>query len=237
VKLAVDYPEASPEEIQGLFSRIAERYDLLNLLLSFGLDTVWRKKAVKESLRSSDTALLDLGTGSGKLLEVYLEHHAFREAIGVDFCEKLLKRAKRALLSQKNVSLIQGNVLDVDLGNKKFDIVSTSFVLRSLRDELPRFFQKVRGLLKPDGRFVVLELTRPHNPALNFFFLPYLKLYLPLIGRLISGDDSAYQFLSKSVLHFESGIEVVRLMQEAGFSRCRAIPLSGGLVTLFIADR
>jgi demethylmenaquinone methyltransferase/2-methoxy-6-polyprenyl-1,4-benzoquinol methylase len=231
-----NYVTPAPGVIQQIFSNIAGRYDLLNFLLSFGLDRYWRRQAVLKSLKPTDEFLLDVGTGSGKLLKAFLKAHPMRQAVGIDFCEPLLEKAKKKLADYSEASFQKINLLEFQGGNEPFDIVAASFVLRSVADKLPEFFQKVRTLLAPEGRLVILELTRPENPILGALFQLYLKFYLPCLGRLLSGNALAYQFLSQSILHFHSREELAALMKTAGFSDVTVKLLSGGIATLFIAS-
>lgn len=231
------YTTPAPSVIRSLFSNIAGRYDLLNFLLSFGLDRLWRRRAVLESLRPEDRSLLDLGTGSGKLIRTYCKRHSFRRVLGIDFCEPLLEKARKDLVSRPEVELEQADLLEMDLKGEQFDLISTSFVLRSISDHLDDFFRKVCDSLRSEGRFVILELTRPTSPLLKLLFRPYLTLYLPLLGKLISGNWSAYQFLAQSVLNFKEREEILSLLKRTGFRSVSIRPLSGGIATLFIACR
>ena len=231
------YATPQSSAIQNLFSNIASKYDLLNFLLSFGLDRMWRNAAVRKSLRETDKSILDVGTGSGKLLKAYCSRHSFNRAVGIDFCEPLLEKAKRDFVGSPEVSFRKINLIEMDLGDEKFDIISASFVLRSVADDLSNFFGNVHSALHPNGRFVILELTRPRNLIFNFLFQPYLKCYLPLLGKLISGNWTAYQFLAQSILHFKEREEVVGLLKGVGFSRVDSKLLTSGIATLFVAQR
>jgi len=227
----------APESIKSLFSNIAPRYDTLNLLLSFGLNMLWRRRAVKESIRPEDTRLLDVGTGSGKLLHAYLKRQNFTTAVGLDFCEPLLSQAKKRLKKFPNVQLKNQDLLTMEEDEGSFDIISTSFVMRSIAGQMGQFFNKACDLLIPGGRLVILELTRPSNPLLRLLFIPYLKIYLPLLGTIISGDKNAYHFLSDSILHFKNRTEIVELLRQARFVKIDVKLLSGGIGTLFIAQK
>jgi len=228
----------SPSAIQQLFSKIAPKYDLLNRVLSFGLDKRWRRVSVKTSMRPSDLSLLDVGTGSGKFIKEFCNQHRFSKVLGIDFCEELLDKARREVGTRPEVELRNGDLLEIDLEGERYDIVSASFVLRSIENQLTNFFKKAFLLLNPQGgRLVILELTRPTNPLLRFLFWIYLKCYLPLIGKLLSGSGSAYQFLSNSILHFKEREQISDLLHQVGFSQVTICNLSGGIATLFIAER
>lgn len=230
------YTPPSPTVIQSMFSNIASRYDLLNLLLSFGNDEKWRRRAVWESVKETDRFILDVGTGSGKLLKTYLKTHKFQKATGIDFCGPLLDMAKAELAGHTEVSLRQEDILKMKI-DEKFDIISSSFVLRSIAGQLEEFFSKVYSLLNPGGRYMILELTRPPNPFLKCLFVPYLKIYVPFMGSMVSGDKNAYRFLSQSIERFKSREEVETLLKGAGFTNVRIVLLTGGIGTVFVAEK
>jgi len=232
------YSTPTPDDIQSLFSKIAPKYDLLNRLLSFGLDRKWRRIAVQKSIKPEDISLLDVGTGSGKFLKEFCCQHRFKRVLGIDFCEPLLVKARRELANRSEVSLEHRDLLDLNWNEKNYDIVSASFVLRSIENQLTEFFKNAHRVLNPQGgRLVILELTRPTNSLLRFFFWIYLKCYLPLIGKLVSGSGTSYQFLSNSILHFKEREQISDLLHQVGFSHVTVCHLSGGIATLFIAER
>ena len=167
--MAPPSPQSTVHSPQNLFSRIASKYDLLNSVLSFGNDRRWRKRAVHESIRPNDQAILDVGTGSGKLLKAYCEHHPFKRGVGIDFCGPMLERAREDLASFPGINLREMDILQMGF-EERFDLITTSFVLRSISDHLPDFFRRAYSLLNPGGRFVILELTRPKNPFVHLMF-------------------------------------------------------------------
>lgn len=223
-----------PEEIRNIFDRIAPRYDFLNSFLSFNQDKRWRRNAVRQSITGTEKSILDIGTGSGAFLEEFLHQHTFKRAVGVDVSTEMIALARRRLGSKAELLVAQVPNLPFEKG--EFDLVCAAFVLRSVTDILV-FFKEVERVLKPNGKFVMLELTRPANPILRMFYLPYLKFYLPLVGKFVSGSWNAYRFLSQSIQKFYEVGEWIDFVKWAGFPKIKIHFLTGGICTLMIAQK
>ena len=222
------------QEIRNIFDRIAGRYDFLNSFLSFNQDKTWRNKAVRLSLRGTEESLLDIGTGSGAFLEEFLNQQTFGRAVGMDLSSEMLTLARRRLGSKATLLLAESE--ELPFKQNEFDVVSTAFVLRSISD-VPKFFQSVHRVLKPHGRFVILELTRPSQPLMKMLYRPYLNWYLPLVGRVFSGSWNAYQFLSSSIQKFYDVGQSVEFLRQSGFNPIQVYSLTGGVCTLIIAEK
>lgn len=227
---------ASPDKrtIRKFFDGIAGRYDILNSILSLRLDVNWRRRAAELVIRPNDTALLDLGVGTGKFLTTFLDRHSWQRAAGLDFSARMLEVAGRE--TSGRAELVRGDFHDLPFADASFDVAISSFTLRSVKD-MPRFFSQVFRLLVPGGRFAQLCLTRPGSPVMRLLYYPYLKFYLPLVGRLISGDRDAYRFLSESIQNFQEPVRTMAVLKEAGFEGVRCFSFSLGLATLFLADK
>jgi len=237
------FPEPPPalpafppkEAIRGFFESIAFRYDSINSLLSFRWDEAWRKKAARQILEGGGKrgAILDLGVGTGKFLERFLGEKSWERAVGVDFAREMLKRA-RARLGLR-CQLIQADIHDLPFEAESFDLVISSFTLRSVKD-LPHFFGEVRRVLTPGGKAAFLCLTRPSGLP-RILYAPYLKCYLPLVGGMLSREPKAYRFLSESIQTFFSPPEIQRELESSGFKGVSIFPFSFGLATLILAEK
>lgn len=228
---------ASPpkETLRGFFESIAFRYDPINSLLSFRLDEGWRKKAARLILegKQEGETILDLGVGTGKFLERFLERKSWRLAVGVDFAGEMLKRARQRLGPQGR--LIQADIHDLPLEAESFDFVVSSFTLRSVKD-LPHFFKEVRRILIPGGKAAFLCLTRPAGFT-RVLYAPYLQCYLPFVGGILSREPQAYRFLSESIQTFPSPREIQGQLESLGFQNVSVRPLSWGLAALILAEK
>lgn len=222
--------------IQKAFDSITPKYDLLNQILSFGQADRWRQRAARillEGIPSSAGTILDLGCGTGDSLKGFLAAKKWERAVGLDFSEAMLSRARQKI---PEAEFIHGDLHELPFPDKNFDIIFSAFTLRSVQD-MPRFLQGVFRVLKPGGRVGFLELTRPRNLLHRLFFFPYLKLSLPVVGWLVSGNPTAYQFLSKSVETFQPPEKILERMREAGFRDCSMKSFSFGAVTLMIGRK
>lgn len=223
-----------------MFDAIARRYDLLNHLLSLGIDKRWRRRAVRELNLGSDARVLDLCTGTGDLALAALEGDgaARRSVIGVDFAAAMLRfgREKLARLGELRVHLVRGDAMQVPLPDASVDAVTIGFGIRNVqRPEVAA--REIVRVLKPGGRLAILEFGTPSLPGLRALYLFYFHRILPLIGRVISRHNEAYSYLPASVAAFHSLDEFLLLLREAGFSEARGVPLTFGVVYLFVAQK
>lgn len=223
--------------IRQKFNTISPRYDLLNQILSFNSADTWRKKSAQLlmlELLPEASAILDLGVGTGDFLKWFLKIKKWKRAVGVDFAEAMLVRAREKLPAL--VELLATDFHKLPLGAQEFDLVISAFTLRSVQG-LPGFFQEIFRVLKPGGCVGLLELTRPKNLLHRLFFDPYLKLFLPWVGRVVSQDPEAYQFLSQSVRHFQSPESIQEMLRSVGFGTCRSFSFAFGAATLIIGKK
>lgn len=230
----IDPAHIQKQDIRTLFTNITPRYDLLNTLLSFQLDTYWRNAAVEAGLKECPKKILDIGTGTGKLLGAFLKKAKFERACGIDLCESMLEKARHDLNS--NSSFICTDSTTLPFKEKSFDLVVSSFTMRSI-PSLDHFFGEIFRVLIPGGKMIMLELTRPRSLWLRAAYYPYLHFYLPFLGWLISRDVHAYRFLADSISTFKDEGELKRTISSVGFSEAEAVSLSLGLATILMARR
>jgi len=223
-----------PLAVRDMFTRIAPGYDLLNRLLSLRIDTLWRARLAAESGLKPGGRVLDLCTGTGDVLLDLHRRIPGVTGVGLDFSAGMLALAGPKLKGLP-FELVQGDALATKLRPASFDACSMAFGLRNLVD-VPRGIAEMRRVLKPGGRMLVLELTRPRSLPVKLLYWPYLHLWLPLVGRMISPDGSAYRYLRDTIEVFYEPAQIVEMMARAGFANAHALPLFGGLATLFIGD-
>ena len=219
--------------IQSFFNAIPERYDFLNSFLSFSLDRAWRKRLVREALSSAGNieSVLDIGVGTGASLQAFLKANCFKFAVGCDFSEGMLRVAKEKI---KGAALFTADLHELPFSNESFELVTSSFVLRSVR-QMERFLCEVKRVLKKGGKFAFLDLTRPQNTFFwNLIYRPYLAFYLPLVGKMVSKHPQAYQFLSQSIQTFIDPQDLKKKMEQAGFNSVEIKPHSFGVATVFL---
>jgi len=226
--------------VQSMFDRIAGRYDLLNRIISFRLDTRWRRRAIRSLLAVKNPLIVDLGTGTGDLaFDAAKIAGGGARVIGLDFSMEMLRLAERKRLRAERgpvTSFVQASALDVPLKGEIFDGVMTGFVLRNVSD-LPRFFTEALRLLKPGGRFVALDMYLPSRGWFRSLYGIYFFRLMPIIGGLLSDDRKAYRYLSDSVRRFYSPQAVAELIERAGFVEVETEHFLRGAVCLHAAAK
>lgn len=223
-----------PQEIQGMFNEIAPTYDLLNHLLSFGLDMKWRRTACKLLTSKQRGVFLDIAAGSGDVSFDLLRLNP-QAVIGADFALNMLAVFKKKLVShgrQPPIRLVSCDALALPFRNECFDGTIVAFGIRNFANRL-QSLQEMLRVLKPEGISIILELSRPSSSVVSRIYQSYSRWGLPLIGRIISTSDSAYSYLPASIAGFPDAHEFLSLMKTAGFIQTRAIPLTFGTATIY----
>jgi len=228
------------EHVRGMFDRIAGRYDLLNRVISFHLDTFWRKKAVAAALKGGERWVLDLGTGTGDLaLTAAGSVGSGGKIVGLDFSAEMLRLAKEKTRNDRNggkIFYILGSALSPPLRDETFDAVMTAFVLRNVAD-LELFFRQAYRLLKPGGHFVSMDMFPPSCAAFSFFYSLYFYRLMPWIGARLARDREAYRYLSATVKAFHSPETVAGMIEQTGFASVKTRKFLNGAVCLHAGDK
>lgn len=220
--------------IRHFFDSIAARYDFLNRFLSFKLDDYWRARSRDLILEGNEQSVLDLGTGTGKFLEIFLKKKNWNRAVAFDFSSRMLEAAKAHLPA--GVEYVNGDFSALPFQPRSFDLIISAFTLRSVR-QVPEFMKTNYEILTEGGKAAFLCLTRPRNFLFNLLYYPYLKIYLPLIGGLFSGNRNAYRFLADSILDFQAPETTAQMMKQAGFRTVEIHRFTFGAATLIIGKK
>ena len=222
-----------------MFDSIAPRYDLLNRLLSAGLDQKWRRRAVRELRLRPGAEVLDLCTGTADLALVTLEQHPDADVVGVDFSGAMLRlglEKVRTAGRQQEIHLARGDATKIPLPNASRDAATIGFGIRNVAQPGEALAELAR-VLRPGGRLAILEFGHPRIPGIRTLYLWYFKYLLPAIGKLISKHGSAYSYLPASVGTFPPPPEFARVIENHGFVTVEAVPLTFGIVYLYVATR
>jgi demethylmenaquinone methyltransferase/2-methoxy-6-polyprenyl-1,4-benzoquinol methylase len=214
--------------MRAMFDRVATRYDLLNTLCSLGLHKRWRKVAMRFCANRNGRAL-DLCTGTGDWAIALRENGAL--VVGLDVSPRMLGLARQKM--GPSARLVMGDALRLPFADACFDLVTIGFSLRNVRP-LAVLFEEVKRVLRPDGVFVSLELTRPTAPTLALLHRLYLRAAVPALGKLSAVP--AYRYLADSILEFPSAEEVAAQLTQAGLNDVRFVPLTGGIATVHVAS-
>jgi demethylmenaquinone methyltransferase/2-methoxy-6-polyprenyl-1,4-benzoquinol methylase len=231
--------DKNPARISGMFDSIAPRYDLLNHLLSAGLDRRWRTRAIAALRVPEGARVLDLCTGTADLAVAAVKGIPGASVLGIDFSSEMLRRglAKvRAGGLTRSIRLVRGDASRIPAGDAWWDGVTIGFGIRNVA-EPERALADIARVLKPGGRLAILEFGEPRIPGIRTLYRWYFKYLLPFIGRVVSKHQSAYSYLPASVGTFPSPPEFARRIAGAGFSHVEAVPLTFGIVYLYVATR
>ena len=219
-----------------MFTGIATRYDLLNRVLSFGIDKRWRQEATRVAYEKNATRVLDVATGTADLALNLKRYKPAATVTGVDFVEAMLVIGReKAKKQQQDITLLQGDGLNLPFEDSSFDTVTIAYGLRNFADYLGGLKEFYR-VLKPGGRLVVLEFPPPPEGVIGQVFRFYFLHVLPWIGGLFSKRE-AYSYLPDSVLKFPKPDDLALLMQQAGFVQVRYKLQTFGISALHVGEK
>lgn len=219
-----------------MFSQIAPRYDLLNRLLSAGVDQSWRRAAVREALKHGPKRVLDLACGTGDLTLLLKKSAPEAEVVGADFALPMLELARaKAQKSGLQVRFQEADALELDFPDAYFDAITVAFGFRNFAD-YERALAELYRVLRPSGRLCILEFPPPPKSGLGVLYRFYFTRVLPYIGGLISGNAAAYRYLPASVERFPPPEALRGMMEKAGF-RVRYRLFTGGIAALHVGEK
>jgi demethylmenaquinone methyltransferase/2-methoxy-6-polyprenyl-1,4-benzoquinol methylase len=201
--------------VQDMFDRIAGRYNLMNRLMTFGQDLKWRRFVIEKARLRAGDRLLDLATGTGDIAFEALKSVPGVVAVGGDFSLGMMQVGQQLPYGEQ-VFWNGADALNLPYASETFDAITAGYLIRNVYD-IPRAFAEQMRVLKPGGRVVILDTSPPPRNLLRPFILIHLRYIIPTLGRLISENADAYQYLPESTQAFKTPDELVRLMQDAGF--------------------
>jgi len=223
-----------------MFDAISPKYDLLNHLLSFGLDIHWRSQVAKYLPQRSALKVLDLATGTADvLLSLFKNKSDIQSACGLDLADKMMdigrkKISQRGLDAQ--IKLQHGDAHQIPFDEESFDTATIAFGIRNM-DNPKQVLREMHRVLNSSGRALILEFSLPQNPIIRGIHIFYLRVCVPLIGAIFSGHYSAYRYLNKTIETFPYGDDFCVLFKKAGFINVKAHPLLFGVATIYSGDK
>jgi demethylmenaquinone methyltransferase/2-methoxy-6-polyprenyl-1,4-benzoquinol methylase len=238
MQVATTGPDKRPDRIAGMFDAIAPRYDLLNRLLSAGIDQRWRKQAIESLQLTGGEVVLDVCAGTADMA-LHARAGGASRVVGVDFAGAMLAiglRKVRARGEQPRIALVRGDATRLPVSDGSAHAATVAFGIRNVQEPERACAEMARALV-PGGRLAILEFGVPRIPGISTLYLWYFKYLLPLVGRRVSGHAAAYSYLPASVGAFPPPPEFVTLLERSGFTDVRAVPLSLGIVYLYIGRR
>jgi demethylmenaquinone methyltransferase/2-methoxy-6-polyprenyl-1,4-benzoquinol methylase len=234
-----DQSGSKKEQVSEMFDNISGKYDLLNRVLSGGVDIYWRKKAISLLKKEQPKLILDIATGTGDLAVEANKQLNPDKIIGVDISEGMLahgrEKMERLGLSQK-IELRKGDSEKLLFDDNTFDAVIVSFGVRNFEDLLKGLTDMCR-VTKPGGTCVVVEFSKPRKFPMKQLYSFYSTRILPIIGRMVSKDNSAYTYLPESVKMFPDGSEFLTIFEQAGFKQTYCKTLTFGICSIYVGKK
>jgi ubiquinone/menaquinone biosynthesis methyltransferase len=233
--------DAKQRYVRRLFSTIADRYDLITVLLSFGLDARWKRRAVAASMAAPGSRALDLACGTGDIAFALSAQGA--AVVGLDVTHRMLEHARARASALRTLDhssrtphalFVQGDMMALPFADAQFDVVTTGYGLRNV-PELGPAIAEIRRVLRPGGIFVSLDFNRPSNAIVRQIYLTYLFIVGGTLGWVLHRDADTYRYIPASIRRYPGAAAVCQLMTKAGFARATWIPVLGGLMAIHIA--
>ncbi len=227
------------EQVEAMFNHIAHAYDRLNHCLSWGIDRRWRKKALRTLLPHHPREMMDVATGTGDFALLACRMLSPEKLIATDISEGMMQigraKAEKEGFADRIV-FAREDCTRLSFADNSFDAITVAFGIRNFED-LDKGLQEIRRVLKPGGKFVILELTTPEHFPMKQLYRFYSLWIIPTIGRLLSRDRCAYVYLPSSIQAFPQGKAMKEVLQENGFSHVAFRRLTCGICTLYTAEK
>lgn len=237
--IAAEPVDKSGAKVRGMFAEIAPRYDLVNRLLSGGIDVWWRHVTVRRAPPPAAGAILDVCTGTGDLALAYAAKAGPRvRIVASDFCRPMLDRGvEKSRQTGLPVEWVEADAMELPFPTASFDLVTVAFGLRNIADTA-RGLGEMARVCRPGGTLGILEFSLPRNRLIRNGYLWYFRRVLPFLGNAVARNRSdAYTYLNKSVEEFPAGEALATLVRAAGFDRVEIVPLTFGIATLYVCHR
>ena len=233
--------ESAGRPLYRIFTRIPDRYDLINHVITLGMDTGWRRRAAEVCLQDRPSRILDICCGTGDLAMTIAKLADYSpEITGADYSQPMLKiaTAKARMSPGKNIDFINADVGQLPFADSYFDCIGISFAFRNLTYKNPgtsKYLKEILRVLRPGGRFVIVESSQPKSAFIRFFHHLYLRCWVFPAGYLLSGNSEAYRYLLESSVHFYSAEEMQKFLLKAGFKQITAHRFFFGAAAVYAA--
>ena len=238
VKPYKDSDLGKKEQVTKMFDTISGEYDGLNRVISFGIDVKWRKKVVNIVKESSPNTILDIATGTGDLAIALASTNA-NKIIGLDISSGMLEVGKQKVTKkglENRIEMVWGDSENMPFEDNAFDAITVAFGIRNF-ETLENGLKEILRVLKPGGRFVILETSVPTKTPYRQGYGFYTKYILPIIGRVFSKDKSAYRYLSESASVFPHGEALNNILRKIGFINVEDFPQTFGVATIYVSSK
>ncbi len=232
-----DKQDVTKEEfVHDVFESIAPKYDRMNTLLSFGMHRYWRRFTMKKMKITEGSSAIDVACGTCDwTIALAQATKAEHQVVGLDFSQNMLVFGREKLNQEglEQVQLIHGSALEIPYPDNSFDYATIGFALRNVPD-IRKTLSEMLRVVKPGGKVVSLELSKPTWPPFRFLYYFYFQRILPLLGKLFANRYEQYRWLPESLIQFPDYIELEKIFYEEGFKHVETYPLTGGIVAVHI---
>ncbi|MEO6905241.1 MAG: bifunctional demethylmenaquinone methyltransferase/2-methoxy-6-polyprenyl-1,4-benzoquinol methylase UbiE [Ginsengibacter sp.] len=231
--------ESKKKQVETMFDKIAFRYDFLNRFLSAGIDVGWRKKAIKQLISLHPQNILDVATGTGDFAITSYEILKPEKITGIDISDGMLEIGRKKISKaglEDSIKLINGDSEAIFFDDNSFDAVTVAFGVRNFED-LEKGLSEIKRVLKPGGKLIVLECTKPSLPVIKQLYNFYMKFVTPKIGRIIAKNNEAYQYLNDSVRQFPEKESFIHILNQSEYRNAFYKTLTLGICTIYCAEK
>ena len=223
------------EQVADMFDGIAYRYDFLNRFLSIGIDIRWRKKAIRQLTDLKPKTILDVATGTADVAIMAAQNLQPQKITGIDISEGMLAIGRKKIDKLKLnhlIELLKGDSETINFPDNSFDAVTVAFGVRNFQD-LEKGLGEIKRVLKPGGKLVVLEFSKPKAPGIKQLYNVYMNLVAPNMGKLFSKNRNAYKYLDESIKKFPEGKNFTLILDNLGYTNTYCKPLSFGICSIY----
>ena len=220
--------------MRQLFSRIADRYDLITVVLSYGQDHRWKRQLIGMARLKREAQVLDLATGTGDL--AFLAAATAKNVVGLDITKRMLELATAKRAEGSGPRFLQGDMLALPFQSGSFDVVTTGYGIRNV-PELAPALDEIARVLRPGGRFLSLDFDRPGNRVVRGVYFTYLTVVGSILGVLLHGDPDTYRYIPQSLRTYPGSREVGQMLNSRGFDQLEIVPVLGGFLAMHVAEK
>jgi demethylmenaquinone methyltransferase / 2-methoxy-6-polyprenyl-1,4-benzoquinol methylase len=231
--------ESKKKQVENMFDEIAFRYDFLNRFLSAGIDIGWRKKAIKQLISLHPKRVLDVATGTGDFAITSYEILKPEKITGIDISDGMLEIGRKKIAKaglENSIELINGDSEAILFDDNSFDAVTVAFGVRNF-ENLEKGLSEIKRVLKPGGKLIVLECTKPSLPVIKQLYNFYMKFVTPKIGKIIAKNNEAYQYLNDSVRQFPEKESFIHILNQSDYRNAFYKTLTLGICTIYCAEK